>query len=40
MLPPPSTEYKSVNELFENAQAFANSQGYALIKKRIRRSPW
>src|ERR1044071_1780371 len=34
MLPPPSAEYQSAEELFQNAQTFANSQGYILVKKR------
>ena len=37
MLPPPLTEYRSSDELFQNAQTFANSQGYALVKKRTRK---
>ncbi|CAB5383778.1 unnamed protein product [Rhizophagus irregularis] len=37
MLPPPSSEYRSAEELFQSAQAFANSQGYALVKKRTRK---
>jgi len=35
MLPPPLTEYRSSDELFQNAQTFANSQGYALVKKGL-----
>src|SRR5438477_8217117 len=31
ILPPPSAEYQSADELFQNAQAFANSQGYVLV---------
>ena len=34
MLPPPSSEYNSPDELFNSAQKFANSQGYVLVKKR------
>ena len=34
MLPPLSAEYQSADELFQNAQTFANSQGYVLVKKR------
>ena len=37
MLPPPSTNCKSADELFQNIQTFANSQGYALVKKRTRK---
>ena len=31
----PNTEVR--DELFQNAQTFANSQGYTLVKKRIRK---
>ena len=34
MLLPPSINYKSANEPFQNVQIFANSQGYALVKRR------
>ncbi|CAB4486864.1 unnamed protein product [Rhizophagus irregularis] len=34
MLLPPPAIYNSANELFHNAQTFANSQGYALVKKK------
>ncbi|CAB4430672.1 unnamed protein product [Rhizophagus irregularis] len=34
MLPPPPAIYNSADELYHNAQTFANSQGYALVKKR------
>jgi hypothetical protein len=37
MLPPPSAEYESADLLFKSAQKFANSQGYALVKKRTRK---
>lgn len=37
MLPPPSAEYRSADELFQSAQTFANSQGYVLVKKRTRK---
>ena len=37
MLLPPSTNYKSANKLFQDVQTFANSQGYALVKKRTRK---
>ncbi|CAG8641369.1 14763_t:CDS:2, partial [Dentiscutata erythropus] len=37
MLPPPPEVYDSANELFQAAQSFANTQGYALIKKRTRK---
>ena len=40
MLPPPSAEYQSADELFQNAQTFANSQGYVLVKKRTRKDMW
>ena len=36
MLSPP-TKYRSADELFQNAQTFTNSQGYALVKKRSRK---
>ena len=34
MLLPSSTNYKSADKLFQDVQTFANSQGYALVKKR------
>ncbi|CAG8700753.1 9110_t:CDS:2, partial [Dentiscutata erythropus] len=37
MLLPPLEVYNSAEELFLNAQRFANSQGYVLIKKRTRK---
>ncbi|CAG8663420.1 765_t:CDS:2, partial [Ambispora gerdemannii] len=37
MLPPPSAVYSSADELFQSVQKFANSQGYALVKKRTRK---
>ncbi|CAB4394027.1 unnamed protein product [Rhizophagus irregularis] len=37
MLPPPPAIYNSADELYHNAQTFANSQDYALVKKRTRK---
>ncbi|CAG8771991.1 8889_t:CDS:2 [Cetraspora pellucida] len=37
MLPPPPEVHNSADELFQNAQRFANSQGYTLVKKRTRK---
>ena len=37
MLPPPTAEYESADELFKNVQTFANSQGYVLVKKKTRK---
>ncbi|CAG8702127.1 1556_t:CDS:1, partial [Ambispora gerdemannii] len=34
---PPNAIYNSADKLFESAQRFANSQGYALVKKRTRK---
>ncbi|CAG8719531.1 4873_t:CDS:2 [Cetraspora pellucida] len=38
MLPPPPDVYSSADELLRSAQMFANSQGYALVKKRTRKN--
>ncbi|CAG8580965.1 4956_t:CDS:2, partial [Scutellospora calospora] len=37
ILPPPPEVHNSADELFQNAQRFANSQGYALVKKRTQK---
>ncbi|CAG8845888.1 33510_t:CDS:2, partial [Racocetra persica] len=34
MLPPPFETYNTADKLFQNTQKFANSQGYALVKKK------
>ncbi|CAG8816279.1 19384_t:CDS:1, partial [Racocetra persica] len=37
MLPPPPAVYNNADELFQDTQRFANSQGYVLAKKRTRK---
>ncbi|CAG8747078.1 13358_t:CDS:1 [Cetraspora pellucida] len=37
MLPPSPEVHNSIDKLFQNAQRFANSQGYVLVKKRTRK---
>ncbi|CAB4430091.1 unnamed protein product [Rhizophagus irregularis] len=39
LLPPPPAIFNSADELYHNAQTSANSQGYALVKKRTRKDP-
>ncbi|CAB5172833.1 unnamed protein product [Rhizophagus irregularis] len=38
ILPPPPAIYNSADELYHNVQTFANSQGYALVKKRTHKN--